>query len=146
MSWGETNWPFLDVHDAAGAARLDQKIGLAAQERRDLQNVDGFGGLGGLRRLVNIGEDGESGVADGFQDAQTFFQTGAAVGSHARPVGLVERCFEDEGSDDLCDFAGEEVDVLFAFDDAGSGDERQRRAACRSHQRFDSMHDCARAR
>ena len=90
---------FLDVHHAAGAARLDQKIGLAAQERRDLQDVDGLGGFGRLRRLVNVGEHGESRVADGLQNSQAFLQAGAAIGIHARPVGFVERRFENERPD-----------------------------------------------
>ncbi len=50
----------LDVDDAAGAPGRDQQIRLAAQERRDLQDVDGFGGGFGLRGLVDIGEHGDA--------------------------------------------------------------------------------------
>ena len=59
---------FLDIHDAAGAAGFDQKIRLAAQEGRDLQDVDGLGGFRGLRRLVDVGKHGESGIADGLRE------------------------------------------------------------------------------
>ena len=50
----------LDIHRAAGAPGFDQQIGLAAQERGDLQDVGGFGGLGGLPGFVDIGEDGDA--------------------------------------------------------------------------------------
>ena len=49
----------LDVHDPPGAPGLDQQIGLAAEERGDLQDVRRFGRRLGLRGFVNIGEHGK---------------------------------------------------------------------------------------
>ena len=47
----------LDIDDAAGASGLHQQIGLAAEERGDLENVGGFGRGRGLRGLVNVGQN-----------------------------------------------------------------------------------------
>ena len=46
---------FFDIDRAAGAARGDQKIGLAAQERGDLEDVGSLGGGFGLRGFVEVG-------------------------------------------------------------------------------------------
>ena len=62
----------LDVDDAAGAAGGQQQVGLAAEERRDLQDVGHLGGRLGLRRLVDVGEDGKAFGLDAGQDAQSF--------------------------------------------------------------------------
>src|SRR5271157_5275770 len=48
---GRDELAFLDVDGAAGAAGGDEQVSLAAEEGRDLQDVDGFGGdraVGGL--------------------------------------------------------------------------------------------------
>ena len=42
MSQGARNWPFLTLTTLAGLGRGDQQVGLAAQEGRDLQHVDGL--------------------------------------------------------------------------------------------------------
>ena len=120
---GRDELPFLDVHDAAGAARGDEQVRLAAQERRDLQNVGGLGGGFRLRGFVDIGEDRESGSADGLEDPDAFGEPRSAIGGNAGAVGFVEGGFEDVRPRDLADLAGEEVGVVLAFDDAGSGDE-----------------------
>ena len=46
----------LDVDDFSGRGRRPQEIGLPAQERRDLQDVDGLRHLRALRGLVDVGE------------------------------------------------------------------------------------------
>ena len=51
---------FLDIDDAAGAPSCNQQIGLAAEERRDLQDIDDFGGGPGLRWFVDIRQDGDT--------------------------------------------------------------------------------------
>ncbi len=56
MSHGARNWPFLTLTDLAGSRRGDEKIGLAAEEGRDLQHVDGFGHGGTLIGLMHVGE------------------------------------------------------------------------------------------
>ena len=77
-------------------------------------------------------------VAHGFEDANAFLQTGSAIGVAAGAVGFIERSFEDKRDAQLGGFGGEvigqEVDMLFAFDDAGSGDQRQRSAAADSNR------------
>jgi len=46
----------LDVDHASGLTRLDKNIGLAAEERRDLENIRGLGGQRCLRGLVDVRE------------------------------------------------------------------------------------------
>ena len=77
---------------------------------------------------MNVGQHRDAAIADTFENAQTFLYTGAAVGAGAGAVGFVERRFKDERTGDFADLACEELDVFFAFNDAGTGDERQRLA------------------
>src|SRR5258707_15743366 len=66
---------------------------------------------------------------DLFQNAKTFFDTGAAEAANRRTIGLVVAGFEDEGKlqrpghafDDL----GHADGMLFALNDAGTGNEEQ---------------------
>ena len=47
----------LDVHRFARARRRNQEIGLAREERRDLQHVHDLRGDGRVSRLVDVGQD-----------------------------------------------------------------------------------------
>ena len=76
MSCGETNWPFLDIHGAAGAPGRNQQIGLAAQKRRDLQNIRGLGRRLGLRGLVNVGEHRVTVAPQVRENPQAFLKPG----------------------------------------------------------------------
>ena len=58
----------LDIHDAAGAAGGDQQIGLAAEECRDLQNVDG------LRRRASACAGSWMSVSTGMPVSRTLFK------------------------------------------------------------------------
>ena len=53
---GREELALLDVDHAPGLGRRDQKVGLPAEEGRDLQHVDDLGDFGALRRLVHVGE------------------------------------------------------------------------------------------
>ena len=130
----------LDVDDAAGAAGCEQQVGLAAEERGDLQDV------GRLRRPASACAGswmsvriGKPCVFDAGQDAQAFLQPGAAIGVDAGAVGLVEGGLEDERPGDPAGCSrAMKVDVLFAFDDARSGDQHQRAAGRRMANSVDA--------
>ena len=49
----------LHVDDLAGPRRGDEEIGLAAEEGRDLQHIDGFSDCGALLCLMHVGEHGQ---------------------------------------------------------------------------------------
>ncbi len=104
-----------------------REIGLTAEKSRNLKDVGRFGGLPSLTGLVNVGEHRESGIANGLQDPQPFFQSRTAVGARTRPIRLIERSLENEGSRYFPDFTSQKVNVLLAFDHAGPGDQRERR-------------------
>ena len=60
MSQGARNWPFLTLTGLPGARGGDQEIGLAAEEGRDLQDVDRFGDGRALLGLMHVGRDGKA--------------------------------------------------------------------------------------
>ena len=57
MSLRRQELALLDVDGLARPGRGDQEIGLARQERRNLQDVHDVGDAIRLRGLVNVGED-----------------------------------------------------------------------------------------
>ena len=61
ISHGERNWPFLMLTTRPGAAHGDQQIGLAREERGNLQHVADFGGRADLRNFVNVRENRQPG-------------------------------------------------------------------------------------
>src|SRR5208282_1223428 len=108
----------------------DEQVGLAAEEGGDLQDIDDLSCGGGLGAIVNIGEDGEvEGVADFGEDAEAFGEAGAAVAGERGAVGFVVAGLEDEGDAEIPadgrDGGGHEKRVLFALNDAGTGDEKE---------------------
>ena len=76
----------------------DEQVGLAAQERRDLQHVGDLGGRGGLRRLVDVGQDrhADSRALTRAEDPQALVAGPGRGTSDRRPVRLVVRRLEDE--------------------------------------------------
>ena len=87
----------LDIHHAAGTRRRDQQVGLAREQRRDLQDIDDFRGRRGLRRFMDVGQDRQPGrVLDASEDAQAFVETGSAKALDTGAIRLVERRFEDD--------------------------------------------------
>ncbi len=65
---GRKELRLLHVDDAAGLGGGEEKIGLAREEGRDLQNVRDFSGACCLGCVVNVGEDGK--VEVGFDFAK----------------------------------------------------------------------------
>ena len=94
---GREKLPLLDVYSFAGGRSSEQEIGLAAEERRDLQKVTHHPGRGGLLRKMNVGGDRHPLLpTDLFQHRQPLVEAEPAVAGGTRAVGLVERRFEDE--------------------------------------------------
>ena len=90
---------FLDVDRAPGFAGCDEEIGLAAEERGNLENVGGFCDGFAVGRLVDVGEDGKAGIFGDFaEDARALFEAGAAEAFDTGAIGLVVAGFEDEGN------------------------------------------------
>src|SRR5204862_5569553 len=90
----------------------------------------GYLGCGnGLCRLVNIGEYSVTCALHSRQYPNPVFESWAAKPGKAGPVRFIKGSLEDEGAGDFVNRLRHVVHVLFAFDDARSGDERDRSAA-----------------
>lgn len=93
---------FLDVDDAAGLGQRHHQVGLASQERRQLQDVGDFGHGGRLPGFVHVGDHRHAEVLlDRLEDLHALFQARTAVGMDRRAVGLVERRLENVGDAQL---------------------------------------------
>ena len=89
---------FFYVDDAAGAACGGKQVGLAAEERGDLQDVADFGGRVDLEDVVDIGEDRQPRAPFyGGQDAQALYELRAAERGDGGAIGFVVGGFEDVG-------------------------------------------------
>ncbi len=87
---------FLDVDGAAGFACGYEEVGLTAEECGDLEDVDRFGGDFAMRGLMDVGQDGKTGLAgEAAEDADAFDEAGAAKTFDAGAVGLVVAGLED---------------------------------------------------
>ncbi len=94
---GRQELPFLHADGASGACRSRDEIGLPAEERRDLQDVEHFRRRRGLGRLVDVGEERQTGrLAHGAEDLQPLIESRPAERLDRRAVGFIERRFEDE--------------------------------------------------
>src|SRR5262249_46975777 len=116
---------FLDIDDATSAACRNEEIGLAAEERRNLENVGDSRRGFRLDGFVNVGKSRKAGRLQGRQYPQTLAQAGTAIRSDGRAVGLIEGRFEDERAGDRSDLPREPVDVLFRLNNARTGDQRE---------------------
>jgi len=127
---GSDELALLDVDCAAGLARSDEQIGLAAEESGNLEHVDGLGGDFAVCGLVDISEDGKAGVfGDAAKDTRAFFEARAAKASRAGAIRFVVAGFEDVGNSEIRGDAlqgfGHLEGVGFRLDDAGTGDEEE---------------------
>jgi hypothetical protein len=88
---GREELALLHIDHLAGQRRCGEKVGLAAEEGRDLQHVDRFGHGGTLVRLMHVGEHGKAGaLPDLGEDRQGLDESHASRASRARAVRLVE--------------------------------------------------------
>src|SRR4029077_7046856 len=87
----------LHVDGAAGLCRRDEEVGLPAQERRYLQDIDYRGDGGALLRLMHIGEQRHPEFLWQLgQYRERVIEADAARALSAGAVRLVERGLVDE--------------------------------------------------
>ena len=127
---GRDELALLDVNGAPSAASGDQQIGLTAEESGNLQDVDGFGGDFAVGRLMNVGEDRQTGVfGEAAKDASSFHEAGTTETLYAGAIGLVVAGLEDVGNAeigrDALDGFGHFACVGFGLDNAGTGDQEE---------------------
>ncbi len=86
---------FLDIDHLAGVGRGDQKVGLTAQKRRNLQYVHIFGGYGGFGGQVYVSDYGYAeGIAHFGEYAQCLFVSYALKRVQSAAVGLAVAALE----------------------------------------------------
>ena len=131
MSQGARNWPFLTWTAAPVAGGRRQEIGLATQERRDLQDVDGLGHRLALVALVDVG-DHRAAVARAHlgERLDALGEPEAAGAAGAGAVRLVEAALVDQAEParaaHLDQGGGGLERMLAAFDLARPGDQHHR--------------------
>eukprot|EP01137_Pigoraptor_chileana_P021379 Opistho-2@84989 len=118
----------LHVDRTARLRRGDEKVGLAREEGRDLQDVDSLGDFGALIRQVDIGENRQAGgLADLVEDIERGVEAETAGRIDRRAVRLVERGLVDdlraEPVADLAEGGGHFEGMRAALELAGAGDE-----------------------
>src|ERR1700683_963854 len=127
---GSDELAFFHVDGAAGASGGDEQFGLAAEEGGGLEHVRAFSGDFAMAGLMNVGEDGQARLfGEATQNRCALNQAGAAEAGDGSAIGLIVRGFENvrdaEVGGDALDGLGHGADVRFAFDDAGSGNEKE---------------------
>ena len=62
----------------------DEQVGLAAEERGDLEHIHHFGGRGALLRQMNVGQERQARrTPNAFERGEAFVEPGAACGTGA---------------------------------------------------------------
>jgi hypothetical protein len=124
--------PFFEVYGFAGPGGGDNEVGLAAEQGRDLQQIeDGGGGLR-LRRFMDIRGHGNAQPSPyAPENRKAFLETGTAIRMKRGSIGFIERRLEDVRKTELsakfghltADFEA----VVLALYDARTGDHEQGR-------------------
>ena len=126
----------LALLDVDGLARLragNDEVGLAAEEGGRLEHVD----CGGDSRHFSLGmhvrqNRNARDFADLLQNLEALFHAEAAVALPGSTIRLVVACLEDignaEAAGDFLHPAGDVDRHLFALDDAGTGNQKERAA------------------
>ncbi len=123
--------PLLDVHRHARLPRRDEQVGLAAKERRDLEQVDTGGDGDGLPRVMDVGGDGKAVPLPHLrEDAKPLGFARPAVRCPGGTVRLVERSLEHHGEGEpggeIREESGDGQGELLGFEDARPRDEQGR--------------------
>lgn len=131
---GRHELAFFDVHGLSCPAGGDQQVRLSAKERRDLDRIENLAGRFCLCGAVNVRGDGQVELAPHLgKNIESQVDARTAKTGDARSVRLVVAGFENEWDgellSDVFDRLGQFQRVVAPFDDAGAGDDRQRRAA-----------------
>src|SRR6185295_3496287 len=94
---GREELPLLHVHDLARARARDDEVGLAAEERGDLEDGGDLRGHRRLRGLVDVRQDGNGELLpDPPEVLETLLDAGPPMAGDARAVRLVEAPLVDE--------------------------------------------------
>ena len=117
----------LDIHRPARLRGSDQQVGLAAEERGNLDHVDHFAHGRGLPRFMDVGQQLQPPLrAHVGEHPKPLFESGAAERRDRGAVGLVERRLEDdvraESFVDRHKTLRHGVEQFGRLDDARSGD------------------------
>ena len=121
---------FFDVDGTAGFSCGYEQVSLTTEKRRNLEDIDGFGGDLAVGGLVDVSQDGEASIfGDAAENARALRQAGPAKTFHAGAVGLVVAGFEDERNAEIGSDALKGVRhgarMGFRLDDAGASDEEE---------------------
>ena len=124
----------LDVYGAPGLSSGDEQIRLAAEERGNLQHVDHFRHALHIDGFMHVGEHRNVNcVGDLAQNPQSLADPEPAKALDRRAVRLVVGGFEDVGHFQRARHAIDALRhlerVLFALNDARTGDQEQLTAA-----------------
>ncbi len=127
---GGQKLPLFHVYRLAGAARGQEEIGLPAEERRDLEDIQNRRGRLDLPRLMDIGENRNLKVGfDPLQDRQAVGEPRSPKRGEGAAVGLVEGSLEDERHlvlpGQFPKMGGNGKGGIFIFDHAGACNEQE---------------------
>ena len=145
---GGKELPFFDIHCARLAGNLSDKVGLPAEKSGNLENVEITGCRIDLLKAMDVGKDRDiERFPDLFQNCKPPGQTGSPIAVARGPVRLVIGGFEDKRnpqfSGKILEVSGNLHGLLFALDDAGTGDERKRRTSTDLKPSYtDGFHEC----
>ena len=122
---------FLDIHDPAGPPGRDQQIRLPAKKRGNLQDVGHFGRAVRPARAREYRSGREASRLHAAENAQALLKSGSAIPVE-RWCGWPYRMMPLKTKGPaiaLRDRLRHPVNVLFALDDARTGDQDQRAAS-----------------
>jgi hypothetical protein len=138
--------PFLDVHRAPRRAGRLEEVGLAAQERRDLQHVGDLGDRCALLGEVHVREDAQPGLLfHAGERREPALEPRTTRRAGVRTIGLVEAGLEHHAAGDSVaetrDVFGDAEVERVVLELARAGDEEQR--AARGTRRARAPVSCA---
>jgi hypothetical protein len=123
--------PLLHVHRPPRTTRREEQIGLAAEERRDLEDIYDLCDCRRMGRLVDVGEERQAARGTGgLERAEALLETRAAGSVDPRAVGLVEAGLQTDRQSEVSGNPGERLgdaqERVPRLDDAGAGEQKGR--------------------